>query len=140
MIFTRELTIRTRGDYDVQDITDAVARAVKESKLASGIVTIFCPGSTGGITTIEFEDGVIHDLRVVLDDITPPDRAYRHHLRWHDDNGHAHIRAALIGPSLTVPFVNGELTLGTWQQIVFCDFDTRPRTRKLVVQILGEPK
>lgn len=139
MVITRELNLRTRGGYDVQDITDAVARAVRESKLTSGIVTIFCPGSTGGLTTIEFEDGVIHDLQQVLDEITPPDRAYRHHLRWHDDNGHSHIRAALMGPSLTVPFIDGKLTLGTWQQIVFCDFDTSPRARTLVIQILGEP-
>ena len=114
------------------------SRAVKESRLAAGIVTIFCPGSTGGLTTIEFEDGVIADLQQVLDEITPTDRDYRHHLRWHDDNGHSHIRAALIGPSLTVPFVDGALTLGTWQQIVFCDFDTSPRSRTLVVQIIGE--
>ncbi len=138
MIVTRELHLRTRGGYDVQDITAQVARAVKESKLADGIVTIFCPGSTGGLTTIEFEAGVIHDLRQVLDEITPPDRAYHHHLRWHDDNGHSHIRAALIGPSLTVPFVEGALTLGTWQQVVFCDFDTGPRSRTLVAQIMGE--
>ena len=138
MVVTRELQLRTRGGYDVQDITAQVARAVKESKLAAGIATIFCPGSTGGLTTIEFEDGVIRDLQQVLDEITPPDRAYRHHLRWHDDNGHSHIRAALIGPSLTVPFVDGALTLGTWQQIVFCDFDTSPRTRTLVVQVMGE--
>jgi secondary thiamine-phosphate synthase enzyme len=138
MVVTHELHVRTRGGYDVQDITAQVARAVKESKLAAGIVTIFCPGSTGSLTTIEFEDGVIHDLQQVLDEITPPDRDYRHHLRWHDDNGHSHIRAALIGPSLTVPFVDGALTLGTWQQIVFCDFDTSPRTRTLVVQVMGE--
>lgn len=138
MVVTRELSLRTRGGYDVQDITAAVARALKDSKLKAGVVTVFCPGSTGGLTTIEFEEGVIGDLKQVLDDITPPDRAYRHHLRWHDDNGHSHIRAALIGPSLSVPFVNGELTLGTWQQIVFCDFDTRPRSRTLVVQVMGE--
>ncbi len=138
MILTRELRLRTRGGYDVQDITAQVVRAVKESKLAAGIVTIFCPGSTGGMTTIEFEDGVIRDLQQVLDEITPPDRDYRHHLRWHDDNGHSHIRAALMGPSLTVPFVGGALTLGTWQQIVFCDFDTSPRSRTLVMQIMGE--
>ena len=138
MIVTRELHLRTRVGYDVQDITDQVVRAVKESKLAAGIVTVFCPGSTGGLTTIEFEDGVIHDLHQVLDEITPPDRAYRHHLRWHDDNGHSHIRAALMGPSLTVPFVDGALTLGTWQQIVFCDFDTSPRSRTLVAQVMGE--
>ncbi len=138
MVITRELQLRTRGGYDVQDITDQVARTVRESKLAAGTVTLFCPGSTGGLTTIEFEDGIIEDLKQVLDEITPPDRAYRHHLRWHDDNGHSHIRAALMGPSLTVPFVDGKLTLGTWQQIVFCEFDTRARTRKLVVQMVGE--
>ncbi|MBI5301111.1 MAG: YjbQ family protein [Chloroflexi bacterium] len=138
MIITRELHVKSRGDFDVLDITEQVARAVTESKMVAGIVTIFCPGSTGGLTTIEFEDGVVHDLHQVLDEITPPNRAYRHHLRWHDDNGHSHIRAALIGPSLTVPIVGGELTLGTWQQIVFCDFDTSPRARKLVVQVMGE--
>ncbi len=138
MVVTRELALKTRGGCDVQDITGAVARAVKDSKLKSGVVTVFCPGSTGGLTTIEFEEGVVSDLEQVLDEITPPDRAYRHHLRWHDDNGHSHLRAALIGPSLSVPFVDGELTLGTWQQIVFCDFDTRPRSRSLVAQVMGE--
>ncbi len=138
MVVTQELHVRTRGGYDVQNVTDAVARAVRDSKLQAGIVTIFCPGSTGGLTTIEFENGVVEDLRQLLDEITPPDRPYRHHLRWGDDNGHSHLRAALIGPSLTVPFVGGALTLGTWQQIVFCDFDTRPRSRTLIVQIMGE--
>ena len=138
MIVTRELHVKSKGGYDVLDITGTVARVIKESKIVAGIVTIFCPGSTGGLTTIEFEDGVIHDLQQVLDEITPPDRDYRHHLRWHDDNGHSHIRAALIGPSLTVPIVGGELTLGTWQQIVFCDFDTSPRSRTLIVQVMGE--
>ncbi len=138
MVVTRDIDLRTKGEFDVQDITGPVAQAVKESKLASGIVTIFCPGSTGGITTIEFESGVVSDLETVLDEIVPPDQPYIHHLRWGDRNGHSHIRAALIGPSLTVPFVNGTLTLGTWQQIVFCDFDTEPRSRHLVVQIMGE--
>ncbi len=138
MVVTRELQLHTRGGYDVQDITARVVQAVKDSKLTSGTVTIFCPGSTGGLTTIEFEDGLVADLHQILNEITPLTRDYRHHQRWHDDNGHSHIRAALIGPSLTVPFVNGELTLGTWQQIVFCEFDTRSRTRKLVVQVMGE--
>lgn len=140
MVVTQELQLRTRGNCDVQDITEGVTRAVRASGLTSGIVTVFCTGSTGGLTTIEYEDGVIVDLRQVLDEIAPPDRPYRHHLRWGDDNGHAHVRAALIGPSLTVPFVDGRLTLGTWQQIVFCDFDTQPRSRRLVVQIIGEPQ
>ncbi len=138
MVITKELSLRTRGGYDVQNITDQVAQAVHESNLKAGIATLFCPGSTGGLTTIEFESGVVEDLHQVLDEITPPDRPYRHHLRWHDDNGHSHIRAALIGPSLTVPFVDGVLTLGTWQQIVFCDFDTSPRSRHVVVQVIGE--
>jgi secondary thiamine-phosphate synthase enzyme len=105
----------------------------------SGTVTVFCPGSTGGLTTIEYESGVMADLRQTLDEVTPPNRAYVHHRRWGDDNGSAHVRAALIGPSLTVPIVDGHLTLGTWQQIVFLDFDTTPRDRRLVVQIMGEP-
>ena len=138
MVVTREIQLHTQGNCDVKDITGAVADHVQESDLQSGIVTVFCPGSTGGLTTIEYEDGVVYDLSQVLDEIAPPDRAYRHHLRWGDDNGHSHVRAALVGPSLTVPFVNRRLTLGTWQQIVFCDFDTRSRSRKLIVQIIGE--
>ena len=136
MIVTRELHVRARDGYDVQDITDAVARAVKESKLAAGIVTIFCPGSTGGLTTIEYESGVVADLRQVLDEITPPDRDYRHHARWHDDNGHSHVRASLVGPSLSIPVAGGQPVLGTWQQVVMIDFDTRPRTRTVVVQVV----
>lgn len=138
MVVTKELQFRTQGHCDVRDITASVRRAVHESGLTEGTVTVFCPGSTGGVTTIEYEDGVVADLRQILDEITPPDRAYRHHMRWGDDNGHSHIRAALIGPSLTVPFIDRRLTLGTWQQIVFCDFDTRPRSRNLVLQIIGE--
>lgn len=138
MVVTRDLSLSTRGNGDVRDITAEVARIVRESGLRAGIVTVFCPGSTGALTTIEYEDGVVADLQQVLDEIVPPGRPYRHHLRWGDDNGHAHIRAALMGPSITIPFVDGRLTLGTWQQVVFCDFDTRPRNRRLVVQIVGE--
>ena len=138
MVITQELRMNTRGHCDIQDITSQVAVAVNESGLQAGIVTIFCPGSTGGLTTIEYESGALSDLRQVFDEIAPPDRDYRHHLRWGDDNGHSHIRAALIGPSLTVPFAGGNLTLGTWQQIVFLDFDTSSRSRRLVVQLMGE--
>jgi secondary thiamine-phosphate synthase enzyme len=138
MVITKELQFNTQGNCDVQDITPQVEEAVRDSGLGSGIVTVFCPGSTGGLTTIEFESGVVYDLSRVLDEIAPPDRDYRHHLRWHDDNGHSHVRAALVGPSLTVPFVEARLTLGTWQQIVFLDLDTSARSRKLVLQILGE--
>lgn len=137
-VVTREIQLRTEGHSEVRDITDYIMRAVEESKLTAGIVTVFCPGSTGGLTTIEYEDGVVADLKQVLDEITPPDRDYKHHQKWGDDNGSAHVRAALVGPSLTVPFVGGRLTLGTWQQVVFIDFDTTARARRLVVQVMGE--
>jgi secondary thiamine-phosphate synthase enzyme len=138
MVITQELSLHTKGHCDIQDITPQVARAVRDSGLQAGIVTVFCPGATGGLTTIEYESGALADLQQVFDEIAPPDRDYRHHLRWGDDNGHSHVRAALTGPSLTVPFVDGRLTLGTWQQIVFLDFDTRPRSRRLVAQVMGE--
>lgn len=138
MVKTDYIEIRSAGHTDLHDITGDAQRTVAASGLHAGTATIFCPGSTGGLTTIEYEGGVVADLKQVLDEIAPPDRDYRHHLRWGDDNGSAHIRAALIGPSLTVPFVGGKLTLGTWQQIVFLDFDTRPRIRRLVVQMIGQ--
>lgn len=138
MVITKSIELKTRAGYDVQDITPQASRAVQESGITSGIVTLFCTGSTASLTTLEFESGVVADLQQVLDEITPPGRDYRHHQRWHDDNGRSHVRAALMGPSLTVPFAKGELTLGTWQQIVFCEFDTKPRERQLVVQIIGE--
>ncbi len=138
MVITQELHLRTQGNCDIQDITPQVEGAIRDSGVGAGVVTIFCPGSTGGLTTIEYESGVVADLQQVLDQIAPPGRDYRHHLRWRDDNGHSHLRSALIGPSLTVPFVDRQLTLGTWQQIVFLDFDTHARSRQLVLQILGE--
>ncbi|MCX6030013.1 MAG: secondary thiamine-phosphate synthase enzyme YjbQ [Chloroflexi bacterium] len=138
MVITRDIHLRMQGHTDVEDITALVQAVVAESGLAAGIVTVFYPGSTAGLTTLEYEDGVVADLQRVFDEIVPPQRAYQHHLRWGDDNGSAHVRAALIGPSLTVPFVAGRLTLGTWQQIVFLDFDTGPRARRLVVQVMGE--
>lgn len=138
MVITQELHLDTRGNTDIHDITSEIAAAIREYGLRSGIVTIFCPGSTGALTTIEYEEGALSDLQHVLDEITPPDRDYRHHVRWGDDNGHSHVRAALMGPSLTVPFVGGDLTLGTWQQIVFLDFDTRARARRLILQIMGD--
>jgi secondary thiamine-phosphate synthase enzyme len=138
MVTTQELNLHTKGHCDIQDITGQVAQAVRDAGVQAGIVTVFCPGSTGGLTTIEYESGALADLKQVFDEIVPPDRDYRHHLRWGDDNGSAHVRSALVGPSLTVPFVEGRLTLGTWQQIVFLDFDTRSRSRRLVVQVMGE--
>jgi secondary thiamine-phosphate synthase enzyme len=138
MVITKEIHLQTKGYTDTIDITPQVRDLLEDSGLQAGIVTVFCPGSTGGVTTIEYESGVIQDLQQILEEIIPVDRDYRHHQRWGDDNGSSHIRSALVGPSFTVPFTDGTLTLGTWQQIVFLDFDTRARSRRLVVQIVGE--
>jgi secondary thiamine-phosphate synthase enzyme len=138
MVLTKQISLSTQGDGQMIDITDQVARHVHDSGLKSGTVTLFTPGSTGGLTTIEYESGVVHDLQQMFDRIAPPDLDYRHDLRWGDGNGHAHVRHALLGPSLTIPFVDGCLTLGTWQQVIFVDFDNRPRARSVVVQIMGE--
>ena len=138
MVVTESIELQTRGHADMHDITGEVAAKVRDSGVGSGIVTLFCPGSTSALTTIEFESGALSDLERLFDEIIPPDRDYAHNLRWGDGNGHSHVRAALLGPSLTVPFVNGELQLGTWQQITYIDFDNRSRSRRLVVQIVGE--
>ena len=138
MVFTDEIRLDSRGHCDIHDITQQVAEAVRQSGMSDGIVTVFTPSSTSGLTTIEYESGALADLTRLLDETVPPDRDYRHNLRWGDGNGHSHVRAALIGPSLTIPFVAGRLTLGTWQQVVFLDFDNRPRARRLVVQVVGE--
>jgi len=120
------------------DITHTVENTVKKSGLKTGICTVFCTGSTGSITTIEYEEGLLQDFPVAMERLAPREAVYEHHLRWRDGNGHSHIRASIIGPSLTVPFVNGKLTLGTWQQITFIDFDNRPRSRRLEVVLIGE--
>jgi len=138
MIVTKQITLSTRGNGDVIDITPAVARHVSGSGLQAGVVTLFTSSSTSALTTIEFESGAVHDFQALLDRLVPPNADYQHNLRWGDGNGHAHIRHALLGPSLTIPFVSQRLTLGTWQQIVLIDFDNRPRDRSIVVQILGE--
>jgi secondary thiamine-phosphate synthase enzyme len=135
---TISISLRTQGNADIQDLTDEIADAVSKSGLMSGTVTIFCPSSTSALTTIEYESGALSDLRRLFDEIIPANREYAHNERWHDGNGHSHVRAALLGPSLTIPFVEGQLTLGTWQQVIYVDFDNRPRQRKLVVQIIGE--
>lgn len=138
MVISKKLSLQTRGNGDTHDITDAVAKAVRESGCKSGTVTLFCPSSTSGLTTIEFEPGAVADLQHVFDEIVPAGREYRHNERWGDGNGHSHVRASLLGASLAVPFVNGALTLGTWQQIIYIDFDIRPRHREIVAQIMGE--
>jgi secondary thiamine-phosphate synthase enzyme len=135
---TNNINLNTKGDADILDITNQVSRVVVESGLSNGVVTVFTPSATSGLTTIEYESGCISDLRRLLDEIIDPGRHYAHNARWGDGNGHSHIRAALLGPSFSVPFVNSKLTLGTWQQIIFIDFDNRSRRRELVVQLIGE--
>jgi secondary thiamine-phosphate synthase enzyme len=131
-------SLSTRGNADIHDITDQLAKLISNSGLASGTATVFCPSSTSALTTIEYESGALSDLRRLFEEIVPSNREYAHDARWHDGNGHSHVRAALLGPSLTIPFVEGQLTLGTWQQIIYLDFDNRPRQRRLVVQLMGE--
>jgi len=137
-VVTDVIQLTTKGNADVLDITNEVNRILNRTKLNSGIVTIFCPSATSALTTIEYESGCVKDLRRLFDEILPPNRDYAHNARWGDGNGHSHVRAALLKPSLVVPFVERNLTLGTWQQIIYVDFDIRHRTRRLVVQIMGE--
>lgn len=138
MVFTHRHDISTSGQGDAHDLTKVVARAVQKSGIKAGIATVFVVGSTAGISTIEFEPGALRDLADVFEELAPRGGEYRHHLRWGDDNGSSHVRAALLGPSVTVPLAGGELMLGTWQQIVLFEFDTQSRRREVVVQIVGE--
>ena len=138
MVTTTRHHVRTAGQGDAHDITALVARVVAESDLSSGLATTSVVGSTAVVTTIEFEPGAVADLNRLLDRLAPRDDRYAHHERWGDDNGSSHVRAALMGPSLTVPFEGRELILGTWQQIVLLECDTRPRRRPFVVQLMGE--
>lgn len=139
MVKTKELEIPTKGNCDIIDITPAVQEAVAAAGLTGGTVTVFNVGSTAGVTTIEYEPGLVnHDINAAFEKIAPQNGCYEHEETWHDDNGHAHVRASLLGPSLVVPFCNQNIMLGTWQQIVLIDFDTRPRTRKVVCQMMGE--
>ncbi|MCI0555515.1 MAG: secondary thiamine-phosphate synthase enzyme YjbQ [Anaerolineae bacterium] len=137
-VVSKSISVNTKGDADIHDITDQITDVVSKSGLASGIATIFCPSSTSALTTIEYESGALNDLRRLFDEIVPANREYAHNERWHDGNGHSHVRAALLGPSITIPFVDRKLTLGTWQQVIYVDFDNRPRQRKLIVQLIGE--
>jgi secondary thiamine-phosphate synthase enzyme len=138
VVRTIRKTVPTSGQGDAHDITPLVADAVTASGLTSGIVTAFVVGSTASLTTIEFEPGAIADFNRLFEELAPRAGEYRHHLRWGDDNGSSHVRAALLGPSLTIPFDHGQLTLGTWQQIMLLEFDTRPRRREIVIQTIGE--
>jgi len=138
MIVTKTINLSSKGICDIHDITGRVKDLVKSSGITSGTVTVFVPGSTGGLTTIEYEPGLQADVPELMEKLIPSDIDYRHDQTWHDGNGFSHLRAALIGPDITIPFVSGKLTLGTWQQVVFLDFDNRHRERELIVQIVGE--
>ena len=138
MVLSDTISLSTKGFCDIQDITSQVAGILSRAKIKNGTVTAFCPGSTGGVTTIEYESGVLEDLKKAIERIAPSNIDYAHDRRWGDGNGFSHVRAALLGPSLSVPVTQGELALGTWQQIVFIDFDNRSRQRKIVVQVMGE--
>jgi secondary thiamine-phosphate synthase enzyme len=138
MIRTTEFRLETKGHTDVRDITAELESAVRETGLAQGQVLAFVPGSTAGITTVEFEPGLVRDLEEFFETLLPEGRDYHHHETWGDDNGSSHVRAALVGPSILIPFNDRRLLLGTWQQVVFVDFDTRPRRRRVIVQVAGE--
>lgn len=135
---TRELHLETGGEGDIINITEKVAQALVEEKVLDGIVTVFVPGSTGALTTIEYEPGLLKDLPDTLERLIPRSWEYEHEKRWHDGNGHSHVKASIIGPSITVPFTGGRLTLGTWQQLVFVELDVRRRDRRLILQFIGE--
>ena len=137
VVETHKHQISTKGQGDSHDVTSAVAAAISKSGIRSGVVVVFVVGSTAAMTTIEFESGALHDLNDVFEALAPRDGEYQHHLRWGDDNGSSHVRAAMVGPSVTIPFTNGELLLGQWQQIALLEFDTRPRQRDVVIQIVG---
>jgi secondary thiamine-phosphate synthase enzyme len=136
-VVTKDIALQSKGNCDIIDITSQVAQNVKESGINSGIITLFIVGSTAGITTIENEPNLLSDFKNMWDRMIPQSIPYEHNKTWGDGNGHSHVRASMLGASLTIPFVNKKLTLGTWQQIVFIDFDNRPRSRKIAIQILG---
>jgi secondary thiamine-phosphate synthase enzyme len=138
MVETTTFVFSTEAEMDVVDITKDVADILAESSVSDGIAVVFVPGSTGALTTMEFEPGLVKDVKEAFEKIAPRDHYYHHEERWHDENGHSHVRASLVGPSITIPFRDSRLMLGTWQQIVFFDFDVRARERELFVHILGE--
>ena len=133
-----EINVETNGEVDMIDITRDIQNIADKSKIKNGIVCVFVPGSTGTVTTIEYEPGLMKDLPRALQKIAPKGEHYDHHETWHDDNGHSHVRSSLMGPSITIPIKSGKLIHGTWQQIVFVELDTRPRNRNIIVQIVGE--
>jgi len=137
-VASAEIKLTTRGDVQLIDITQKVQDAVGDSEITDGVVTVFAYGSTGAVSTIEFEPGMEKDIPEALERIAPHDHPYHHHKTWGCDNGRSHVRATLLGPSITIPITNGKLTLGTWQQIVFIELDTRARDRRIILKIIGE--
>lgn len=138
MIRTFHETLESKGHIDIINLSGLVEKRLNESGLTNGTITLFVPGSTAGLTTIEYEPGLIRDIKNFFSELLPYHKEYRHHETWHDDNGSSHLQAALLGPSLAIPFTGGDPLLGTWQQPVLIDFDTRPRRRKLLIQVSGE--
>lgn len=137
-VITKEISFWSKGETDIADITTQIQGELDALKVKDGVITVFIPGSTAGVTTIEHEPGLINDFKKMIERLIPQNVNYAHDMRWHDGNGHSHIRASIIGPSLTVPFKNKKLLLGSWQQIVIIDFDNRPRSRKILLQIIGD--
>lgn len=137
-VYNSEINIKSKGENDIIDITEHVQKVVSESKLKEGICLVFVPGSTGTLSTIEYENGLKHDFPKILERIVPKNQEYKHHLTWGDDNGRSHCKATLMGSSITIPFQNNKIIHGTWQQLIFMELDTRPRNRNLIVQLVGE--
>jgi len=137
-VVSERISLKTKGEVDMVDITAEVMGVVENRQIENGVATVFVPGSTAAVTTIEYEPGLLADFPSMLEKVAPRDVVYEHEKRWHDGNGHSHVRASLIGPSLAVPIKDGKLTLGTWQQLVLVELDTRSRSRELIVQIIGE--
>ena len=138
MVHTEQIEVSVDGYCDIIDITGSMIDAVINSGISNGTITAFCPGSTGAITTIEYEPGLLKDLPEFFEKLIPSDKSYHHDDTWHDGNGFSHLRAALMKPDITVPFISGKLTLGTWQQVVFLNFDNKSRRRSLVLQVMGD--
>ncbi len=137
-VYDDEIKIKTKGEVDIIDITEDIQKIVDKSNIKNGIICVFNPGSTGALTTIEYEPGLMKDFPETLKKIAPKNQYYNHHETWHDDNGHSHVRASLMGPSITLPVINGKIKHGTWQQIVFVELDTKNRNRNIITQIVGE--
>ncbi|HEY7108382.1 MAG TPA: secondary thiamine-phosphate synthase enzyme YjbQ [Nitrososphaeraceae archaeon] len=137
-VATKIIQVRSKGETDIINITEQVSAAIEESNIENGIVTVFVSGSTAAVTTIEYEPGLVYDFPEMLSRVAPKGIQYKHDNTWHDGNGHSHVRASLIGPSLTVPVVDGKMSLGTWQQLVFLELDTRSRNRNIILQLIGE--